>query len=168
MKAPIDAKVDGSKQQQQQAGPALFPRLHVAETKRMGPRAPPRNKMALYEQFTIPVKRFSSSPVPPLSATQNAFNNPPMSPVLVPGLPPQVIICLLFLHRPTSIWSFFSSTFSFVNWAGTIELHDATLWLLHSRMRALEFSSNTYMIMQMLLGRCISLHFSGCQYCLWG
>ncbi|CAK9875002.1 unnamed protein product [Sphagnum jensenii] len=94
MKAPIDAKVDGSKQQQQQqAGPALFPRLHVAETKRMGPRAPPRNKMALYEQFTIPVKRFSSSPVSPLSATQNAFNNPPMSPALVPGFPPQRYSC---------------------------------------------------------------------------
>ncbi|BFI24366.1 protein EARLY FLOWERING 3 [Marchantia polymorpha subsp. ruderalis] len=40
---------------------ALFPRLHVKETKRVGPRAPPRNKMALYEQFTFPSYRF----VPP-------------------------------------------------------------------------------------------------------
>lgn len=36
----------------------LFPRLNVKETKTAGPRAPPRNKMALYEQFTIPSHRF--------------------------------------------------------------------------------------------------------------
>lgn len=40
---------------------ALFPRVHVSETKVPGPRAPPRNKMALFEQFTIPPHRF----VPP-------------------------------------------------------------------------------------------------------
>lgn len=40
---------------------ALFPRLNVKETKRVGPRAPPRNKMALYEQFTFPSHRY----VPP-------------------------------------------------------------------------------------------------------
>jgi EARLY FLOWERING 3 protein len=34
----------------------LFPRLHVNDTtlKGGGPRAPPRNKMALYEQFSVP------------------------------------------------------------------------------------------------------------------
>ncbi|CAA6660942.1 unnamed protein product [Spirodela intermedia] len=35
------------------AGP-LFPRLHVNDADKGGPRAPPRNKMALYEQFSIP------------------------------------------------------------------------------------------------------------------
>lgn len=39
----------------------MFPRLHVKETKTDGPRAPPRNKMALYEQFTIPSHRFMQS-----------------------------------------------------------------------------------------------------------
>ncbi|GJN18608.1 hypothetical protein PR202_gb05783 [Eleusine coracana subsp. coracana] len=40
----------------------LFPRLHVSDAARSGgPRAPPRNKMALYEQFTVPSSRFSSS-----------------------------------------------------------------------------------------------------------
>ncbi|TVU34154.1 hypothetical protein EJB05_15983 [Eragrostis curvula] len=40
----------------------LFPRLHVSDAgKGGGPRAPPRNKMALYEQFTVPSNRFSSS-----------------------------------------------------------------------------------------------------------
>ena len=39
----------------------LFPRLHVNDTVKGGPRAPPRNKMALYEQFTVPPSRFSSS-----------------------------------------------------------------------------------------------------------
>jgi protein EARLY FLOWERING 3 len=39
----------------------LFPRLHVSDAgKGGGPRAPPRNKMALYEQFTVPSNRFSS------------------------------------------------------------------------------------------------------------
>jgi EARLY FLOWERING 3 protein len=38
----------------------LFPRLHVNDAaKGGGPRAPPRNKMALYEQFTVPSHRFS-------------------------------------------------------------------------------------------------------------
>eukprot|EP01018_Ginkgo_biloba_P023190 Gb_02475 [translate_table: standard] len=39
----------------------LFPRLHVNEGDKTGPRAPPRNKMALYEQLTFPSHRF----VPP-------------------------------------------------------------------------------------------------------
>lgn len=48
----------------------MFPRLHVNDTEKGGPRAPPRNKMALYEQFSIPSHRFSSGsasalPVPP-------------------------------------------------------------------------------------------------------
>ncbi|KAL5228962.1 hypothetical protein ABZP36_017227 [Zizania latifolia] len=39
----------------------LFPRLHVNDATRSGgPRAPPRNKMALYEQLTVPSHRFSS------------------------------------------------------------------------------------------------------------
>ncbi|MCO5562442.1 hypothetical protein L7F22_016070 [Adiantum nelumboides] len=36
----------------------LFPRLHVSETEKAGPKAPPRNKMALYEQFTVPSHGF--------------------------------------------------------------------------------------------------------------
>ncbi|KAF6164280.1 hypothetical protein GIB67_010250 [Kingdonia uniflora] len=38
----------------------LFPRLHVNDTEKGGPRAPPRNKMALYEQLSIPSQRFNS------------------------------------------------------------------------------------------------------------
>ncbi|KQK04562.1 ELF3-like protein 2 [Brachypodium distachyon] len=37
----------------------LFPRLHVNDTLKGGPRAPPRNKMALYEQFSVPSQRFT-------------------------------------------------------------------------------------------------------------
>ncbi|CAM6064714.1 unnamed protein product [Sphagnum tenellum] len=79
MKGAKDGKGEGNKHQQ--AGPALFPRLHVAETKQVGPRAPPRNKMALYEQFTIPFHKFRSSPIPLPSSTQNPVN-PSMSPAL--------------------------------------------------------------------------------------
>ncbi|MQL71601.1 hypothetical protein Taro_003909 [Colocasia esculenta] len=38
----------------------LFPRLHVNDTNNGGLRAPPRNKMALYELFSIPSQRSSS------------------------------------------------------------------------------------------------------------
>ncbi|KAL2545821.1 hypothetical protein Fot_15054 [Forsythia ovata] len=31
----------------------MFPRLHVNDAEKGGPRAPPRNKMALYEQLSI-------------------------------------------------------------------------------------------------------------------
>ncbi|PIN00275.1 hypothetical protein CDL12_27228 [Handroanthus impetiginosus] len=42
----------------------MFPRLHVNDTGKGGPRAPPRNKMALYEQLSIPSQRFSHSVLP--------------------------------------------------------------------------------------------------------
>ncbi|KAA8541716.1 hypothetical protein F0562_022868 [Nyssa sinensis] len=48
----------------------LFPRLHINDAEKGGPRGPPRNKMALYEQLSIPSQRFSSGsastlPLPP-------------------------------------------------------------------------------------------------------
>ncbi|XP_019437857.1 PREDICTED: protein EARLY FLOWERING 3-like isoform X2 [Lupinus angustifolius] len=62
----------------------MFPRLHVNDKEdKGGPRAPPRNKMALYEQLSIPSQRFnhgvllqnpdtSSNNVPPTSTSQGA------------------------------------------------------------------------------------------------
>lgn len=52
----------------------MFPRLHVNDTDKGGPRAPPRNKMALYEQLSIPSHRFHSTaasvlPLPPHNAS---------------------------------------------------------------------------------------------------
>ncbi|KAK7349224.1 hypothetical protein VNO77_06419 [Canavalia gladiata] len=38
----------------------MFPRLHVKDADKGGPKAPPRNKMALYEQFSIPSQNFAS------------------------------------------------------------------------------------------------------------
>ncbi|PKA55692.1 Protein EARLY FLOWERING 3 [Apostasia shenzhenica] len=43
----------------------MFPRLHVNDADRGGPRAPPRNKMALYEQLSIPSQRFNPTALPP-------------------------------------------------------------------------------------------------------
>ena len=37
----------------------MFPRLHVKDAERGGPKAPPRNKMALYEQFSLPSQNFA-------------------------------------------------------------------------------------------------------------
>ncbi|KAK8970090.1 Protein EARLY FLOWERING 3 [Platanthera guangdongensis] len=43
----------------------MFPRLHVNDTDKGGPRAPPRNKMSLYEQLSIPSNKFISATLPP-------------------------------------------------------------------------------------------------------
>ncbi|CAL5435714.1 unnamed protein product [Camellia sinensis] len=55
----------------------MFPRLHVNDKEKGGPRAPPRNKMALYEQLSIPSQRFNPNPKntasvvpPPASSSQ--------------------------------------------------------------------------------------------------
>ncbi|KAJ8756151.1 hypothetical protein K2173_024698 [Erythroxylum novogranatense] len=59
----------GAKDEEKLASP-MFPRLHVSDTEKGGPRAPPRNKMALYEQLSIPSQKFSPGspsmlPLPP-------------------------------------------------------------------------------------------------------
>ena len=46
------------KDEEKTMGP-MFPRLHVNDSYKGGPRAPPRNKMALYEQLSIPSQRFN-------------------------------------------------------------------------------------------------------------
>lgn len=60
----------------------MFPRLHVNDTEKGGPRAPPRNKMALYEQFSIPSQRFNSG-VLPLNPNISSNTVPPASSSLV-------------------------------------------------------------------------------------
>ncbi|XP_054792252.1 ELF3-like protein 2 [Prosopis cineraria] len=58
----------------------MFPRLHVKDADKGGPKAPPRNKMALYEQSTIPSQALASgSPpkFPPL--LRNNFTVPALS-----------------------------------------------------------------------------------------
>ncbi|THG08572.1 protein EARLY FLOWERING 3-like [Camellia sinensis] len=47
------------KDEEKLMGP-LFPRLHINDAEKGGPKAPPRNKMALYEQLGIPSQRFTS------------------------------------------------------------------------------------------------------------
>lgn len=42
----------------------MFPRLNVNDTEKGGPRAPPRNKMALYEQLSIPSQRYNPGDLP--------------------------------------------------------------------------------------------------------
>lgn len=49
----------GGKDEEKIMGP-LFPRLHINDAEKGGPKAPPRNKMALYEQLSIPTQRFTS------------------------------------------------------------------------------------------------------------
>ncbi|XP_031250281.1 protein HEADING DATE 3B-like isoform X2 [Pistacia vera] len=55
----------------------MFPRLHVNDAEKGGPRAPPRNKMALYEQLSIPTQRFNHAAFPPSSDNSNLV--PPVS-----------------------------------------------------------------------------------------
>lgn len=56
----------------------MFPRLHVNDTEKGGPRAPPRNKMALYEQLSIPSQR-SNHVMMQRSSNNNAPNSVPPS-----------------------------------------------------------------------------------------
>ncbi|GFZ08563.1 hydroxyproline-rich glycoprotein family protein [Actinidia rufa] len=56
----------------------MFPRLHVSDRERGGPRAPPRNKMALYEQFSIP-SQGSNQGVLPHNLPNTATVVPPPS-----------------------------------------------------------------------------------------
>nr|CAB3477387.1 unnamed protein product [Digitaria exilis] len=86
----------GREEQGKVMGP-LFPRLHVSDAgKGGGPRAPPRNKMALYEQFTVPSSRFSSSArpaggslVPSTSVSQvYSYDRPLFKPFDVPSNEP--------------------------------------------------------------------------------
>lgn len=64
----------------------MFPRLHVNDTEKGGPRAPPRNKMALYEQLSIPSQR-SSHVVMQCNPDNNARNSvPPSSQVTLESL----------------------------------------------------------------------------------
>lgn len=62
----------------------MFPRLHVNDTEKGGPRAPPRNKMALYEQLSIPTQRFSTG-VLPLNPSNSSSLVPPVSSSQVPS-----------------------------------------------------------------------------------
>lgn len=68
MKTASGDEGDSGKKMQHKGGPplvesgTLFTRLHVNESEKAGSRAPPRNKMALYEQFTVPSHRFVPSP----------------------------------------------------------------------------------------------------------
>ncbi|XP_028806979.1 protein EARLY FLOWERING 3-like [Neltuma alba] len=69
----------------------MFPRLHVNDTEKGGPRAPPRNKMALYELLSIPSQRFNAhgdgNTVPPASSSQGTC--PDRSHAFPVHLPPQ-------------------------------------------------------------------------------
>lgn len=69
----------------------MFPRLHVNDAdKGGGPRAPPRNKMALYEQLSIPSQRFNDR-------TSASFPRNTSTTLVSPGPSNQVFICLLLL-----------------------------------------------------------------------
>ena len=79
----------------------MFPRLHVNDTDKGGPRAPPRNKMALYEQLSIPSQRFN-----PDALSRNPSNTSDSAP---PGSSSQVLsdvfISVVIYH---SMWIFSS------------------------------------------------------------
>ncbi|KAL5071721.1 hypothetical protein RYX36_022608 [Vicia faba] len=64
----------------EKVGP-MFPRLHVNDTaEKGGPRAPPRNKMALYEQFSVPFQRFNpNSNSLPQTRSSSLGNDPERS-----------------------------------------------------------------------------------------
>ncbi|KAG7997637.1 hypothetical protein I3843_01G220000 [Carya illinoinensis] len=70
----------GGKYEEKLTSP-MFPRLHVNDTEKGGPRAPPRNKMALYEQLSIPSQRLTSgsASVLPIWPSNSSSLTPSMS-----------------------------------------------------------------------------------------
>lgn len=66
-------KCDDDDDEKVVVGP-MFPRLHVNDTtEKGGPRAPPRNKMALYEHFNVPFQRFNNN-------SNSSSNSHPLTP----------------------------------------------------------------------------------------
>ncbi|KAK4482002.1 hypothetical protein RD792_012918 [Penstemon davidsonii] len=61
----------------------LFPRLHINDADKGGPRAPPRNKMALCEQYNVPSQnpspRFNSGSMLSLQTSTSTFTTRPSS-----------------------------------------------------------------------------------------
>lgn len=91
----------------------MFPRLHVNDTEKGGPRAPPRNKMALYEQLSIPSQRFNPGLLP-----HNASNSGSLVP---PTSTSQVGVCLQFIYMSLCysycfIIPFFMTCFIYLLW----------------------------------------------------
>lgn len=66
----------GIDEEKKMMGP-LFPRLYVKDTEKGGPRAPPRNKITLYEQLSVPSNRFNPAILP---LKQNTNNHIPPAP----------------------------------------------------------------------------------------
>lgn len=50
----------------------LFPRLHISDAEKGGPRTPPRNKMAISQQFNGPSQRCISGSVSPVLPVSRA------------------------------------------------------------------------------------------------
>lgn len=65
--------------EEEKLGGPMFPRLHVNDAEKGGPRAPPRNKMALYEQFSIPSQKFNPRLLPRKPNSSSNIVPPPTS-----------------------------------------------------------------------------------------
>ena len=91
----------------------MFPRLHVNDTEKGGPRAPPRNKMALYEQLSIPSQRFNTG-VLPLNQSNTSSFVPPSSSSQVTFLR---FICLFVIFiGSVGVSSFIYVNFVYICW----------------------------------------------------
>lgn len=68
----------GGRDDEKVMGP-MFPRLHVNDADKGGPRAPPRNKMALYEQLSIPSQRSNHGAMPLNQNSNSSMGSPALS-----------------------------------------------------------------------------------------
>lgn len=80
----------GGKDEEKMISP-MFPRLHVNDTEKGGPRAPPRNKMALYEQLSIPSQKPTSGSASMSPTPQNNGSS------LVPSTSSSHVSTLIYL-----------------------------------------------------------------------
>lgn len=68
----------------------LFPRLHINDADKGGPRAPPRNKMALCEQSSRSSQSFTSTSAP-TPRTMSMLPLPPNGGNSIPAASPSLI-----------------------------------------------------------------------------
>lgn len=98
----------GGKEEEKRMDP-IFPRLHINDAERGGPRAPPRNKMALSEQpaVSLPPQRLN----PDLPSTSMLHFPPANSPTSIPGPSSShvspTLSCFHMMFSLFLVWFFF-------------------------------------------------------------
>uniref|UniRef100_A0A7C9EAC6 Protein EARLY FLOWERING 3 n=1 Tax=Opuntia streptacantha TaxID=393608 RepID=A0A7C9EAC6_OPUST len=140
-------------------GPPMFPRLHVNDTEKGGPRAPPRNKMALYEQLTIHSQSCNSGSgvTPTLNPNNNNIGSDPFT------SRNQGIDCERRMHLPMDQRSLLSSySHNELQGTGVVDLSNQPAQMEQGVKTAQKDDPVVHIFSQHRVGQCtVSIHNSG-------